>query len=267
MALGFFRRRQKMVIIIMVVLMVSFLLGGYGISTFFQSDPSKSSRGETRFGALTLGEEITAEADIAVLRAIGLGSDLYRAQQWPMEMAFLEVVRGARDSEAVRTYALLLKEADASGVVVGKQDVDEFFRSLGCVDESTYRSRISALRSGERGWTEQFIRGAAASWLRIFKAYTEAEVDCPPSETELQVTWRDIKEEIDLRAVRFTASDFVKGLQDPNQDVVSKQFEIYRTVYANESQQPTQMGFGYRQPGRAMVQYMLLSGEAIGRVT
>ncbi len=268
MALGFFRRRQKMVIIIMVVLMLSFLLGGYGISAFFQRDPNKSPMGETRFGVLTLGELRSAEADLDVLKAIGLGGNPYRAQDWPLELAFVQLIRSSVESKAVGAYAMLLKEADAAGASVSQHDVDEFFRSLGCVDESTYKSLISSLRSGSRGWTEQFIRGAVASWLRIFKAYTDADVDCPPSETELQVTWRDVKEEIDLNVVRFKAEDFVKGLPDPNQDIISKQFDTYRTVYPNENQQqPAQMGFGYRQPGRAVVQYMLLSGEAIGRVT
>ena len=268
MALGFFRRRQKMVIIIMVVLMLSFLLGGYGISAFFQPDPNKAPMGETRFGVLTLGELRSAEADLDVLRAIGLGSNPYRAQDWPLELAFVQLVRNSVESKAVGAYALLLKEADAAGASVSQHDVDEFFRSLGCTDESTYKSLISSLRSGSRGWTEQFIRGAVASWLRIFKAYTDAGVDCPPSETELQVTWRDIKEEMGLNVVRFKAEDFVKGVPDPNQDIIRRQFDTYRTVYPNENQQqPGQMGFGYRQPGRAMVQYMLLSGEAIGRVT
>ena len=266
MALGFFRRRQKMVIIIMVVLMLAFLVP-YGASEFFRSDPSKASMGETRFGVLTLGEVQTAEADINALRAMGLGND-QRAQQWPLELAFLQVVRGSGESEAVKAYAMLLKEADAAGASVSQHDVDEFFRSLGCTDESTYKSLISSLRSGSRGWTEQFIRGAVAGWLRIFKAYTDAGVDCPPSETELQVTWRDVKEEIDLNVVRFKAEDFVKGVPDPNQDIISKQFDAYRTIYPNANQQqPDQMGFGYKQPGRAVAQYMLLSGEAIGRVT
>jgi hypothetical protein len=267
MALGFFRRRQKMVIIIMVVLMVSFLVGGYGVGTFFQHDPSKTRMGETRFGDLTLGELRSAEADIDVLRAIGLGANPYPAREWPPDLAFRQLLGSARESKAAEAYALLLKEADAAGVAVGQHDVDGFFRSLGCVDESTYKSLISSLRSSPEEWTEQFIRGAVASWLRVFKTYTDAEVDCPPSETELQVTWRDIKEEIDLNVVRLKAEDFVKGLPDPNQDIVSRQFQICRTVYPNENQQPDQMGFGYRQPGRAMVQYMLLSGEAVGRVT
>jgi len=265
MALGFFRRRQKMVIIIMVVLMVAFLVP-YGAREFFQSDPDKARIGPTRFGDLTRGELMSAQADIEALQAVGLGN-IDRARQWSLEMAFLQVVRGSAENRAVEAYALLLKEADAAGVAVSRRDVDEFFQSIGYVDESDYKSLISSLRSGRQGWTEQFIRGAVASWLRIFKAYTNAGVDCPPSETELQATWRDIREEIDLSAVRVKAEDFVKGLPDPNQDVISKQFDTCRTVYPNEGRQPNQMGFGYKQPGRAMVQYMLLSGEAVGRVT
>jgi hypothetical protein len=266
MALGFFRRRQKMVIIIMVVLMVSFLVGGYGVSTFFQTDPNKARIGPTRFGDLTRGELMSAQADIEALQAVGLGN-MDRARKWSLEMAFLRVVRGSTENRAVETYALLLKEADAAGAVVSQRDVDEFFQSIGYVDESAYKSLISSLRSGRQGWTEQFIRGAVASWLKIFKAYTNVGVDCPPSETELQATWRDIREEIDLGAVRVKAEDFVKGLPDPNQEAIRRQFDKYQTVYPNEGRQPDQMAFGYKQPGRAMVQYMLLDGEAVGRVT
>lgn len=263
MALGFFRRRQKMVIIIMVVLMVSFMVGGYGINMLLESNPLKDELADTRFGPITRGEFLMARSDVEIIEALGFGTNQYRAQQWPMEMAFMLVRSAASGPET--PFVLLLKEAQAYGEIVATEEVDGFFRALGFADTNTYKSVVSSLRSS-RGWTEQGIRQAVANWLRIYKAYNNATVNCPPSETELQVTCRDVKEQIDLRVVRIMAKDFVKDTPDPKPDDLKKHFETYRTVYPGQSPQPLDMGFGYRQPGRAQVQYLLARGEVLGRV-
>jgi len=264
MALGFFRRRQKMVIIIMVVLMVSFMVGGYGVNMLFESNPNETEVADTRFGSITRGEWMTAGADIEVLESLGFGTNPYRAQQWPPEMAFM-LIRRAESGPAM-SFMLLLKEAQASGEIVSEQEVKGFFDTLGYADESTYKSVISSLRSG-RGWTEKGIRQAVADWLRVFKAYNNAMVNCPPSETELQILCRDVREGIDLRVVRLMAEDFVKDVDEPKPADIQKQFETYRTVYPGQSGKALDMGFGYRQPGKAQVQYLLARGEVVTRVT
>jgi len=265
MALGFFRRRQKMVIIIMVVLMVSFLVGFAGFSMLLQPNPNKAELADTRLGPVTRGELLMSSADTDILGALGFCNNLYRAQQWPKEIAYIQFTRGAANGPAM-PFALLLKEAQASGGIVVTEEVDEFFRALGYADPSTYKSVVSSLRSS-RSWTERAIRQAVSNWLRIYKAYTLATVkNCPPSETELQVTYRDVKEEIDLRVVRLKAADFVKDVPNPKPDVIQKQFDTYRPVYPGQSHQPLDMGFGYRQLGRAQAQYLLARGEVVGRV-
>ena len=165
MALGFFRRRQKMVIIIMVVLMVSFLVGFAGFRMLLQPNPNKAELADTRLGPVTRGELLMSSADTDILGALGFGNNLYRAQQWPKEIAYIQFTRGAANGPAM-PFALLLKEAQASGGIVVTEEVDEFFRALGYADPSTYKSVVSSLRSS-RGWTERAIRQAVSNWLRI----------------------------------------------------------------------------------------------------
>jgi hypothetical protein len=265
MAFGFFRRRQKMVIIIMVVLMLSFLLGGYGVSALFRNDPSGNRIADTRFGSMKLNRWWQAESDMEILRALGLGNP-YRARQWPLEMAYLNLLNNREERQARYAYALLLMEAEEADVLVTEQDVDEFFQMYLGPDESAYRSLMSSLRDAQANWTEKSVRGAVANWLRIYRNYLAVRVNCPPSETELRVTFRDFAEQISLAVVRVKAEDFLDKIPDPNERDIKKQFETYKADSALRRVPPTEMRFGYRQPGKAAVQYLLINGEVVGRV-
>jgi len=265
MALGFFRRRQKMVIIIMVVLMLSFLLGSYGVSTLFRHDPSGERIADTRVGEVTRAEWWQAEADLAILRALGLGNPI-RARQWPLEAAYVTLLRNGDEKRTRFAYLLLLKEARHAGVLVTEADVDEFFRLHVGPDPSAYKSLISALRDTGSNWTERTIRAAVADWLMVYRNYLAVRVDCPPSETELEATFRDIAEKMSLAVARIEAEDFLSKVPDPNDQAVMEQFIAGRASFANTAETPTDMGFGYRQPPRAAVQYLLVNGEAIARI-
>jgi len=265
MALGFFRRRQKMVIIIMVVLMVSFLVGSYGFNMLFSTNPMTEEIGRTRAGKLLRRDWYASQADLDVLRSLGLGGNPYRYPPWPTEAEYTYLVRGNGERVA-EAYMLLLAEARTTGILVTEGDVDRFFAEIG-YGESRYKQLVSTLRSSNRGWTEQTLRGAAANWLLINKAFTEALVSCPPSEAEIQLTYRDVTEKIDVRGIRLKAEDYLKDVPDPNQAAIDTHFNLYRTRFPNQTRKVDDMGFGYRQPGRARVQYLFVRGEVIERVT
>jgi len=264
MALGFFRRRQKMVIIIMVALMVSFLVGSYGFSMLFSTDPMKQERGRTRMGELTRGDWYAAQADLDVLRNIGLGGNPYRYPPWPTEMAYAYLTQ-RNAQRAADAYMLLLTEAKAAGILVSEDDVDAFFAGIGCSGEN-YKQLVSDFRSGSRGATEKQLRGAVRNWLLINKAFAESNVSCPPSETEVQLTFRDVTEQINLCVLRLKAEDYVKDVPDPNQVKIDAHFNLYRTRFPGQTRNVSDMGFGYRQPGRARVQYLFVRGGAIERI-
>lgn len=263
MALGFFRRRQKMVIIIMVALMVSFLVGSYGFNMLFSTDPMKREIGRTRTGELLRRDWVFAEAELDVLAGIGLGGNPYRYPPWPTEMAYLLVRRnGQQDAYA---YMLLLAEARGAGILVSETDVDAFFAEIGCFGDS-YKQLLSELRERRR-WTEQEVRQAVRNWLLVNKSFVESNVSCPPSEAEILLTYRDVTEQIDLRVMRLDAKDYVKDVPDPNQAAIDEHFNRYRTRFPGRTRKVDDMGFGYRQPGRARVQYLFVRGDVLERIT
>jgi len=264
MALGFFRRRQKMVIIIMVVLMVSFLVGSYGFSMLFSTDPMKQEIGSTRAGKLLRRDWYSAQADLEVLRAIGLGGNPYRYPPWPTEGAYWQLTRrnGERAGEA---YMLLLAEARDAGILVSETDVDAFFAEIGCSGDA-YEELMSELRSRRR-WTEGFVRQVLRNWLLINKCFADSDVHCPPSETEVRLTYRDVTEQIDLRILRLKAEDYLKDVPDPNQASIDEHFNRYRTRFPGRTRKVDDMGFGYRQPGRARVRYLFVRGDVVERIT
>ena len=263
MALGFFRRHQKMVIGIMVALMVAFLVGLGGVNMLLSKDPLGERLGQTRAGEFTRRDMVVAQADLAILNNIGMGQPRYPA--WPTQTAY-EILTRYNGEQATMAYALLLVEAREAGVVVTEADVEEFFKRLR--DRGVnYEELVSVLRAANRNWTEGALRGTIHNWLLINKAFVDASVGCPPSEAEVVLAYRDISEGIDLRVLRLPAEDYLKDVKEPNQDEILAHFNQYRTVVPGKASRADSFNFGYRQPGRAKMRYLLVRGDVIGRVT
>ena len=257
MALGFFRKRQKMIIIIMVLLMVSFLIGMQGFQVLF---PRKSRGdvdvGASRYGEIALGDLDRADSDLRILGnyvELGARSIEYIDLQWR---------NGDRSSLA---YALLLQQAGEADATVTEDQIDAYLRDVG-ISEADYNSRVSRLRASRDAPTEKALRGAIARWLGVLRGYRAAQVATPPSEPQLRRLFRDLNEKIELRVLEIPAGRFSKDSAEPTAKEIEEQFQKYRN--ANPGQYPSadSFGFGYRQPDRAAVSYLLVDREAIERV-
>jgi hypothetical protein len=272
MALSFFRRNQKMVIGIMVVLMVAFLVGVQGCD-LMQGLLDRVLRGrggpKTKIGRITQDDINLAEAELMLLGELGLGQNMLRMyyEPFPTEGAYLTLRNVNERDDQTWAYALLLAEAKASGVLVTEADVDRFFQDVQLGSKEAYRNRLAELRASPNAWTEGVVRGAVHDWLLINKYFGDAMVNCRPSEAELRVTFRDLREQINLRVMPLEAKEYLKDVPDPNEADVQAHFNLYRTRFARETRQVNDMGFGYRQPPRARLQYLVVRGDVIGRVT
>lgn len=263
MALGFFRRNQKIVILIMVILMVAFLVPT-GASTLLQKDPLKREIGSTKLGSLTLGELQNAMVEMQILGMLGLGNQ-GRQSPWPTDMEFM-FLRANGERGAGEAYGLLLKEARAVGVPVTEADVDNFLAQIDWPKPARYEQLVSMIRSGSQGWTEGVLRSTIADWLRITKYRADAEIDSPPSEAEVRLIYRDVFEQIALRVAKVDANEFTKAVRDPNEDELRRQFSLYNEQFPGMAPRVTDFGFGYRQQGKAALQYLLVRGDVIQRV-
>ncbi len=264
MALGFFRRRQKMMIIIMVALMVSFLVGYQGLSMLFSKKPGDVLVGRTRLGDLTYGRQSAADADLRYLDQLGLIDRNKPYAPGKFEYIFFREMNSP--GAAMLGYAMLLDEAKEAGTVVLNSEVDAFFEAMGLAEGSAeYDAKISEFR--EKSIPSKWVRSAVARWLAVYKTYMEAQVDTPPSEPEALRYYRDENEKIGLRVVRLAAKDFVKETDNVTDAQIVKQFNTYRMDFPGiRPDMPLEkFAFGYRQPNRVQIDYLLLALEPIAR--
>ena len=271
MALSFFRRRQKMVVIVMAFLMVSFLIGPqlsqkikgcrsseYIVGTAFGSDVTHEQAKAARFELRQLQE------------SIGVGNP-YRNKgaklgQSVMEMhAAMAFINASQDPAL--TFLLLAREAAKDEVKVSEGEVSAFLGSIGLdVKGQQYTNRLANLV--EDGIHEEQFRAIAAKWLTVWKSFNAATVDTPPSIAELKLIYRDLNERIKLRVLRVSADDMLDDVKaDPDRKTILKQFNDFRNMPAGKFTSTDSFAFGYRQPHRVSIGYLLVDGAVVRRVT
>ncbi|MDY6914632.1 MAG: hypothetical protein SVT52_09290 [Planctomycetota bacterium] len=263
MAFGFFRRHQKMVVVIMAVLMISFLVGPTFFKSFLQKQPGDVVLGHMGESEITVNDLRAAEGDLAVLRTIRLADP--RRIPWPSNTTDSEYLfLSSNGAQAELAYALLLREAEEMDVSVVEQDVDNFFARLGLTG-AEYSGLVSAFQS-RFGIREERLRSAVARWLKIYKTYVEAQVGTPPSETRVRHLYRELAEKIALKFAVVPAKDFLDKTSEPDAGAVEEQFEKFSDTRAGSASAENPFGFGYRQPDRAGIAYLLVQRRVLERV-
>jgi hypothetical protein len=272
MALAFFRRRQKMVVIIMAVLMVSFLVGYQGLSMIFRQDrgPGSQMVGRAVGGKVMVEDLKRARNEIQWLYAlVGLGNPYREPQgQLTQEMIDMDVEFSflRRNSEGPErlAYVLLLQEAEEAGVTVSELDIDAFLEQIGLSGED-YTNRIAEVRDSP-GMTERHFRGLIAKWLLIHKTFVQASLNTPPSVTELRRLYRDSSEQIALRFVRLSAEDYLDDVpQEFSPAEIQQQFGSYANALPERYASSDSFGFGYQEPNRVAIAYLLVDREKLRR--
>jgi hypothetical protein len=262
MALQFFRRRQKMVIIIMAILMVSFLIGGYGLSHIVQRGQGGQAWGTTRFGKLTTADLVNADSDLTILGVLNQHVD-------DLDLGAV----AANGDNAPLAYALLRKEAERSPLIVTSDDVDTYLQQRGWTS-TRLQSLLEQLRTRMSGLTERHLRQAVMGWVKVqtlfyrsvFAAACPARFGAACSEQQLRHLYRDLAERIDLRVAVFRAEDYLKDVSEPNAEEIQAQFETYRAQQAGVPGKDNPFAFGYVQPNRARLRYLLIRQDVVQRV-
>jgi hypothetical protein len=255
MALGFFRRRQKLVLIVMVLLMVAFLIPA-SIRGFFDPKTHKDVIGWVGGKEVTKGTLWSAAADIRILRRwLGMGFGR-RPGEAPFAM-FLAINDRSRPELG---WALLLHEAREMGIRVTDQQVDSFLAASGLTGQ-TYQQRLAEL--AREKFTERHLRRAVANQLIFTRALEAALVTVPPSLPEIRIAHRDLREKLDLGMVVLKAEDFTAAAAEPTGADIQEWFENWKQVMPGRSTDGNPFGFGYWQPNRADVAWLLIDQDRL----
>lgn len=263
MAFAFFRKHQKVVMITMVVLMVCFL-----IPTAFQQLSEGRSRTQTRgvsnAGKITTADTRVAQEGLSILERTGLSDaqfrQMYRQPPMPTDQEFILI---HRSQQPALVYALLLAEARKQGLKVSDGEIETFKEQiLG----PNYAEFLQSLREAGHAAGEKRVAEAFRDWLLITKAAALAAYDVPPSDAELRLTYRDLFERINLRAVTISAEDLAKEIKEtPPEAAINEQFMKYRNNLPGQFTDPFEFGFGYRQPPTAGIAYLFISRKALAQ--
>ncbi|MDP6546409.1 MAG: hypothetical protein QGH60_20705 [Phycisphaerae bacterium] len=258
MALGFFRKWQKTIIVIMVVLMLSFLVGGTGMRILCSPGSRDFPRGESKYGPLTQGQITWADAD---MRDLSMFLNLHARS-----IEFVQLRQN--ETDASMAYALLLQEARAAGHEVGDAEVDAYLASIGLkVDEAEYKKLLGRVNSRKSGTTIPRLRATLGRWMIVLRSFRAYQVSSPPSETRLRKLFRDLNERLTLRVVKVPAEKYAPGVLPPTPQQINKQFNSYRAARPGTYSKTNPFGFGYFQPARVVVSYLLVNNDVIARVT
>ena len=263
MAFSFFRRRQKLVIIIMVALMISFLVGVQGLKGLLKSGQGGSGEtaiGDSKYGELTAIQRAYAYQDIEHLQMLGLTNPL---QGGSLDFVYMVAVNGP---EASTAFALLGTEAAAMGYKITPGEIDQWFADRGLVGEK-FDAFVTQLRERSREITAGFLKEIVGRWLLVNKAYKASMVSVPPTEAETKQLYRDLNEKIDLEIAAISALDMLDEVAQPSDEQIVEQFNKYRTEIPGSYSDSNSFGFGYVQPHRANVQYLLINQAAITQVS
>ncbi|MHC4294202.1 MAG: hypothetical protein ACYSTL_01305 [Planctomycetota bacterium] len=264
MAFKFFRRRQKLVVIIMAALMVSFLIGSWGINMLFERDPDKVVVGTTRWGKLKMVDIREAHSDLLLLTEYLKLGDV--KAQGAYNITDQEFAILALSTAPELTYALLLKEARSSDVVIEKVEVDNFFAQFAIpIGSDKYRSMITALKLRTKVPAER-LHEAVARWLQIFRTYSTSQTEILPSEREVRRVYRDLAELIDVRVAAVKAAKLLDDVPEPEEQDILQQFEQFKSVSPGEYLTVDSFGFGYLQPNRVRILYLFVDQSVIERV-
>jgi len=249
MALGFFRRRQKLVMLIMAVLMVSFLIGFQGVERIFMGRSRDPVLRRTGLGPLRASDLALASNDIRLLSMLGyrLGPEFVRV-----------LANGGQQPEV---YATLLQEARSTPVSVSEVDVSDFLGAIG-LGGAEYQGFMSQLRS-EYSVTEHAFRDAVKNWVLIRKVYSDALTPPPASEPQLRALFRDLSEQIQIQYATVNAADFLQETAQPDEQAVQQQFDKYRNVDPGTIETADEFGFGYKQPDRVQLEYILVRQDIV----
>ena len=227
------RRNTKQIMVVVVLLAMFSFVGAQGLYALLAPNPLNDVEFKAFDRDYTLGEFREAQMASGILEAIGFN--------W----------RPTNDREfTARHWFLLIEEARRAGLQPSSATIDEM---LNLADEQW------AEAGGRAAWKDRVdqplavVRNAMA--LKSLESQNAGRIfgAAMPSEPEVRKYVRDTQEKVTVMTAIFDAANWVDPEETFSEEAMQAQFENYRDVFADESDD----GFGYKYPRRVTIQYVI----------
>lgn len=167
-------------------------------------------------------------------------------------------------------FHLLLKEAEAKGALMPPEPLRERLEMLEAAvliedRNSPDNQRLASLDTitGER--LLQDVMAAARAVLSVERSLIQYAEFPRVSQPVLDYYVALQEQQVDLRTVVFDAESFLDQVASPSQAQVSEHFEKYKENLEGNADRENPFGFGYRQPDRVRLEYVMIPGDLARR--
>lgn len=236
------------------------LLRLIGAEMFLQSRPSLMQTAD--IPSLALSQILFSESRIAPMVSEEI-KRIARQQQLRLTDGNIDDFFRAQSVEKPEILWLLLKgEAKEAGFVVSNQEAGAVLKAIipqlpqmrGATAEQVLKSVIE-----RQGVDQDTILGTFADLLAVMN-YANA-VTRNEDVTLAQLKYETLRQgqSMDVEAVIFNAAALTKKAAEPTADALQKQFAAYKAFVPFEVTAENPYGFGYSQPPRVQLEWMLVN--------
>ena len=243
------------------------ILKSLGADTFLQSRASLMQTAD--IPSLALAQVLFAESRISPM----IGQEIKRiARQQQLRLADWQIDDFFRQqsTEKPEVLWLLLKaEAKAAGIEVSaqeaasilKSEIPKFPQMKGASAEQVLESIIE-----RQGADQDTILGTFADLLAVLeysKMVTQNE-----DATLAQLKYETLREgqSMDIDTVALGATSLTKKVSEPGNEALQKQFAAYKAFVPFDVTAGNPYGFGYMQPPRAQIEWMLVELSDVAKL-
>jgi hypothetical protein len=228
----FFRKYNKYLLPIGAsVLMVLFLIPN--ISNIFAPDPREQEVGVLDGEPVTLGQRQQAQAEMALLRELGLGVPLAGEQ-------------------AELRWLLMRYEARQQGLYAASAQAEQLIKEID-------PAKLAEVKRGMRA-SDTMVTAAVQDWIMVRKLQEMVLQPRRISEPQLRHFARDVMSPVSVRALPIRAEWFTEQVEQPSEADLQDQFERYA---AQSPGQSAPWGFGYRLPPAVKLEYIMVPLDRI----
>ena len=268
MAMKWFRKHNKKILVSLAVLLMLAFVGGRAIRDLFGGGPRFKDRPVAKAfdGDVMAGEGSRAGFELSLLASMGVPVKTANRLDYVLLIHEARQMGFAGGPETVpdEVAAEIARMNEVSGLEGLALKLQENFKRSGIrINERLLREVLGnywAVVQAEQTALHRFrmVRGEDGRTLRDFRTTLGL---AQPSEKQLELAFRNMREQIDVQYAAFPAWLYASKVDKASESDIIALFEAHKDEYPNNSD--NRFGFGYKQRAQVRIEYLSVNLEQL----
>ncbi len=294
------KNNQKIMVWVVVIIMITFV-GGFSFRQLLAgSGPSKRAIATINGEKISALDRMEAISEIEVLKDMGAGQMLmsqrnitgplltqllfpdsgsasmleaqikYAAMQgnFAIDEKIVQSFFDANKGDAPIYWILLNKEAEALGFAVDTEKAMEIYKNvaLGLTRGAGNAGTLVANLSMQHKMPQEQIIEIFARMLSVTSYVDSVTKTDSATLPEIQAQIGYSTQKINASYIEFAATHFIDGVAEVDENVLSEQFDAYKSYFAGNVTEANPFGFGYKIPSRVQFEYVIIKLEDVEKL-